>query len=87
MGLLDKRNPRATRRSVIAWAVGMAIVFFVIGLVAWLRTDMPPVSGFFVLPWMTLCGAVAGGAMEWQMPYESDEREGKPDLSPKDRGD
>ena len=72
MGLLEKRNPRATRRSVILWSAGTAIIFFLIGLALWLRTDMPAVSGFFVLPWMAVWGAVAGGAMEWQLPRDSE---------------
>jgi hypothetical protein len=72
MGLLEKRNPRATRRSVVAWASVMAIVFLAIAWALWLRTDMPFISAFFVLPWMALSGALAGGAMEWQMPDESD---------------
>jgi hypothetical protein len=72
MGLLEKRNQRATRRLVILWSVGTAITFFLVGLALWLRTDMPVASGFFILPWMAVWGAVAGGAMEWQLPYDSE---------------
>ncbi|MCE9560770.1 MAG: hypothetical protein K8U57_01820 [Planctomycetes bacterium] len=73
MGLLDKRNPRATRRSVIAWATGGGIVGFLAGLLGWYRSDMPDAAVFFLVPWMMVFCAVAGGAMEWQMSPESDE--------------
>jgi hypothetical protein len=73
MGLLEKRNPRATRRSVILWATGIGIVGGLGGFVGWLRTDMPTWAVFIIVPWMTVFCAVAGGAMEWQLPVESDE--------------
>jgi hypothetical protein len=75
MALLEKRNRLATRRSVLLWSVGTAITFFVVGLMAWLRTDMPFASGFFVLPWMTVWGAVVGAAMEWQIPRDVEEED------------
>jgi len=73
MGFLDKHNPHATRRSVIAWAVGGAIVGFGVGLVGWLPSDMPGWAVYFILPWMTVGCGVAFAALEWQMPWESDE--------------
>lgn len=33
---------------------------------------MPDVAVFFIVPWMIAFCAVAGGAMEWQMPPECD---------------
>src|SRR6516162_8583833 len=62
MALLEKRNLQATRRSVLAWSVGTEIVFGVAGILLWLATDMPLISGFFVLPLMTVGGTVAGRA-------------------------
>ena len=68
MGLLDKRNPQATRKSVIRWAWGGGVVGFLAGLGLLWNSDMPSTAWYLVLPWMTACGAVTGGAMEWQMP-------------------
>lgn len=70
MGLLDKCNPYATRRSAIAWAVGGGIVGGLIGFVGWLRTDMPFVAVFFLVPWMVAFCALGGWAIEWQTPPE-----------------
>jgi hypothetical protein len=67
LGLLDKRNPRATRRSVTAWAIGGAIVGGAAGLLGWSRSDMPTTAVFFLVPWMAVFCGIAGGAMEWQM--------------------
>lgn len=72
MGLLEKRNPRATRRSLIAWAVGGAIVCPLYGLFRSLLTDFSSSDLWLMLPWMTVWGAVAGAALEWQMPTEKD---------------
>lgn len=70
MGLLDKHNPRATRRSAAAWAVGGGVLGGLVGLFGWSRSDMPTAAVFFIVPWMvTFCG-LAGWAMEWQMPPE-----------------
>jgi hypothetical protein len=73
MELLDKQNPRATRHSVRLWGIGGGIVGGAVGLVGWYRSDMPDAAVFFIVPWMTVFCAVAGGAMEWQMPSGSDE--------------
>jgi hypothetical protein len=68
MGLLEKRNPRATRRSVILWACGGGIGGFVVALMMLLRMDGPPILWFVMLPWMTVASAGIGALMEWQMP-------------------
>ena len=77
MGLLDKRNPHATRRSAEAWAVGAGIVGGIVGLFGWSRSDMPKAAVFFIVPWMAAFCGLAGWAMEWQMPSE-DEADAEP---------
>jgi hypothetical protein len=82
MGLLERRNPRATRRSVFLWTTGGGIVGGIVALVGWLRSDMPTWAVFFIVPWMTVFGAVGGEAMEWQIPPDADddiEQGGAPD--------
>jgi hypothetical protein len=85
MGLLEKRNPRATRRSVLAWASGGGVVGFLAGWVGWLRSDMPTAAVFFIVPWMTVFCAIAAGAMEWQLPSEADQ-DAEPGAAPGRRG-
>jgi hypothetical protein len=75
MSFLDKHNPRATRRSAIAWAVGGGIVGGVVGFIGWHRTDMPFNFVFFIVPWMMAPGALGGWAIEWQIPWEPNEDE------------
>ena len=77
MGLLEKRNPGATRESVAAWAVGGGVAGFMIGgaiwLVMWSCADM---SGWAVLvfaPGMAAGAALVCGAAEWQLPPDEDE--------------
>lgn len=53
--------------------IGLAI-----GLVGWLSSDMPTIAAVFVLPWMVMYGALAGGALEWQLPDESAEEDAHP---------
>ena len=71
MGLLDKTNPRATRRSVIRHAIIGALLapacFFVFGKAA-IREHW----GVF-LPIFALLGAVVGAVCEWQLDDGSDE--------------
>jgi hypothetical protein len=69
MGLLDKKNPSATRRSVVCWAAGGGLLAFAGTLYVALfgHTDIPSGAWWFFVPWMTIWGAVAGGAIEWQM--------------------
>ncbi|HEX4588583.1 MAG TPA: hypothetical protein VH120_01560, partial [Gemmataceae bacterium] len=57
----------ATKRGLTAWTIGGGIAGITIGLVGWLKSDMPAIAGFFVLPWMTVGGAIAGGAVYWQV--------------------
>lgn len=74
MGFLDKINPKATRESARAWAIGGAIVFgwvgFFLWLLAWSRDDMPFGFVFFIVPGMIAGGAIAGWAIEWQLPVD-----------------
>jgi hypothetical protein len=72
MGLLEKRNPRATRRTVIrASILGAAGNFFFFALIIMLvRTDFTAWGGVFMLSFMTMAGAVTGAAVEWQLPDE-----------------
>jgi hypothetical protein len=72
MGFLDKHNPRATRQSARAWAIGGGVVGGLSGflgwLSCWLRDDIPLAALFFFVPWMVAFGGLAGWAIEWQMP-------------------
>jgi hypothetical protein len=70
MGLLEKRNPRATRRSVIRAAILGAAGFFLFSLILLLLSDFPIWGWVFMLLCMTIGGAVTGAAMEWQLPDE-----------------
>jgi hypothetical protein len=77
MGFLNKHNPRATPQSARAWAIGGDIVGGLIGSLGWLsswsRGDMPFAAVFFIVPWMTVGCAVAGWAIEWQVPADCGE--------------
>ena len=73
MGLLDKNNPRATRRSAAAWAVGGGLVGGLVGWYSCSRPDMPASAAWFIVPCMVAGCAVSGWAMEWQLPWDSDE--------------
>jgi hypothetical protein len=70
MGLLEKRNPRATRQSVIrsAWvgAIGGVVFAFV---ASWL-VGIPTFGRFFIAPFMAAGGAIAAAAIEWQLDDE-----------------
>ncbi|HET6573005.1 MAG TPA: hypothetical protein VFG68_05335 [Fimbriiglobus sp.] len=71
MGLLDKHNPDATRKSVIRWAWGGGVAGFLAGLgLVLYHSNMPAAAWYIVLPWMTVGGAVTGGAIEWQVPRD-----------------
>jgi hypothetical protein len=67
MGLLEKRNPRATGRSVARWAIGSGVAGFVFALVQLIRTDMPIAAWPFFLIWATGAGALGGALIEWQL--------------------
>jgi hypothetical protein len=77
MGFLDKYNPKATPQSARAWAIGGGIGYGLLGflgwLLSWLREDMPFVFVFFIVPWMIIGGAIAGWAIEWQIPADCEE--------------
>jgi hypothetical protein len=68
MGLLEKRNPNATRRSVTLCAVGFGVFGFALGLVVLCTSDYPYWEWFVILPLITAVGAFVGGLMEWQLP-------------------
>jgi hypothetical protein len=72
MGFLDKQNPHATRRSATAWAVGAGVVGGLLGLLGWSGSDMPTLAVYFIVPWMVGSCALAGWAIEWQMPPDRD---------------
>ncbi len=72
MSFLEKLNPRATRRSVIKWAVVGGIIGAILGLVACMSFDMPAIAGFLILPWMILASAIAAATVEWQLPEDED---------------
>jgi len=74
VGFLDKTNPKATPESARAWAIGGAIVFGLVGFflwfLAWSRDDMPFRFVFVIVPGMIAGGALAGWAIEWQLPVD-----------------
>ena len=70
MGLLDKTNPRANRRSLIVWTILGGLGGLLFALAAAFCCDMP---WFFTVPFMTIAGAVASGACHWQVAEELDE--------------
>jgi uncharacterized oligopeptide transporter (OPT) family protein len=75
MSFLEKRNPRATRKSTIRAACWGAFFSFVLTAAQLsylgLTTPMPP-AGFFgalvvsMLIFMPAVGAITGAAMHWQ---------------------
>jgi hypothetical protein len=77
--MLDKTNPRATRRSVIRSAILGAVVvptfFFALGK-PWIRAHWA-----VFLPWFAVLGAGIAALAEWQL----DDGPDKPD--PEDWGD
>lgn len=91
MGFLEKRNPRATRQSARAWAVGGGIVGALVGfggwLSCWLRADMPFGAVFFFVPFMAAGCSVAGWALEWQLPPDAEcSEDAEPGAAPDRRG-
>ncbi len=73
MGLLDKKNPDATPESARRSALNFSVLGGVIGLIGWYRSDMPDAAVVFIVPFMTISCAIAGWAIEWQMPSELDD--------------
>jgi hypothetical protein len=70
MGLFEKRNPRATRRTVVRAAILGAAGFFLFAIFMLSRMDVGPWARLFMLSFMTVSGAVTGAAIEWQLPDE-----------------
>ncbi|MBC7852562.1 MAG: hypothetical protein IAF94_03915 [Pirellulaceae bacterium] len=75
VSFLEKRNPRANRKSTIRAACWGAIGFFVcavayLSYICLTQTSMPPgfFPGFaaFMLAGMMVLGAIVGAAMHWQ---------------------
>jgi hypothetical protein len=66
MGFFDKHNPRATPRSLTAWAVAGGITGGVFGFLGWLRTELPFWTVFVFVPWMVVWCGFGCWAMEWQ---------------------
>jgi hypothetical protein len=64
MDLLEKRNPQATRRTVIRAAILGAVGFFLFALLRLFSPDLPFWGWVFMLSFMTAVGAVTGAAME-----------------------
>ena len=73
MGLFDKCNTRATRWTVFAWAIGGGVFGGLVGFYGCSQSDMPNLAVYFIVPWMVAFCGVTGGAIEWQMPSESDD--------------
>jgi hypothetical protein len=82
MGLLEKRNPRATRRTVTRAGILGAGWFFLFSLIMLSISDFPFWGWVFMLAFMTACGAVTGAAMEWQLTKESDVEDAEPLTRP-----
>jgi hypothetical protein len=68
MGLLEKRNPCATGRTVIRAASLGAAGFILFALLLLSRSDFGFWGWVFMLSFMTVSGAVTGAAIEWQLP-------------------
>jgi hypothetical protein len=89
MGLLEKRNPQATRRTVFRSAILGAVGFFIFALIMLIRStiirpdDFPPWAWVLMLVFMTVGGSVTGAAIEWQLPPidYADEEAGEDALS------
>lgn len=77
MGLLEKRNPRATRRTVIRAAILGAAGSFLFALIMLFWTDIGRWGWLFMLLFMTVAGAVTGAAMEWQLADEFQDEGGE----------
>ena len=71
MGFFEKQNPKATKRSVILWAV-IGVMVGLIGTMVFNSRLENPMSWVFVLPWMTLICAFAFAVIEWQVPRDVD---------------
>ena len=75
MGLLDKTNPHATRKSVIQWAIFGAVAgpLFLLFII-W--NKVPVRFWWIILAAATIFGAGIGALMEWQLddqPNDEDE--------------
>jgi hypothetical protein len=70
MGLLDKRNRRATRKSVTLSACLTGIGSLLLAVIMLIRTDIPIAGWLFILPFMGVLGAVIGATIEWQVPRD-----------------
>ncbi len=71
MGLLDRTNPRATRESVIRWAIGGAI-----GTPVYVVLRLPHLPHRFwplILIAAAVLGAGLGALMEWQLDDSEEE--------------
>ncbi len=71
MGLLEKRNPKATWRSVLFKSVvsmGFGAAFFFLCF----KEEYRRAWVIALPPWLLLCGLV-GGLMEWQIPPDEDD--------------
>ena len=75
MSFLEKRNPRATRKSTIraaCWGAIGSFAFTAVYLSYLASTNPLPQDGFFggfvafTLVFMTVAGAITGAAMHWQ---------------------
>ena len=81
MGLLDKTNPLATRRSVIQWAIGgglFAPVYLAI-LLSLSKTPIPWGYWPALMVAAAVVGAGAGALVEWQDPDAPEEDDPPPD--------
>ena len=67
MALFEKRNPRATKRSATIMATICGIVGLLLGLFGIRFSEIPDWAGYGLLAFMTVGGAVAGWAAEWQV--------------------
>jgi hypothetical protein len=67
MGLLDKRNPLATRNSVIRAACVGAVGFFLFALIILIIKDAQlSWIWLFMLSFMIVAGAGVGALVDWQ---------------------
>jgi hypothetical protein len=82
MGLLEKRNARATRKTVIRNVILGAAGGLLFSLVMLFRSDFGPWGWVFMLSFMIASGALTGAAIEWQLSDDLEDENAVPKPAP-----
>jgi hypothetical protein len=68
---LQKLNPHATREGALMHAIGGGLVTGLVAFgICYTSEDFPGGFIYFMVPFMTAAGAVAGFAVYWQLPED-----------------